>query len=394
MPIASPRARVTSNAAAPNSRPPVFDLGLFLAAGARSLPLAITVGLVVGVLVGLVASGARSEYSVTTTVSVGTPSRAERDAATMDALAAGMSEYVTGQRARYYIEENSGEKVSLKGLRPSVEITTSKIPGVLEIVTRSHSGALAAAKMGELAVEAMNLRSTEAREEVLKPVAETAQKEIDQLNEQIQARRRLDDTADTSDLLQLIYEARSTTEKMRAAYPTASIIAQDDAGGEPTWPKPLSTGLLAGISTALLTALVVGSLRLRRSHRTDAIWARSMGHRHGAVVDIDMASPRALPPITEAAVSAVLSAGGTVVVLGSMELVEPPLGSGSEKLQLVVVPHDELWWRDLPASEVDLGVVVVDQGSREGEVAEAGLASLAEVGVPVRLALRLPETIS
>ena len=190
-------------------RPPVLDLGLVISSLARSLPAAIVIGLVVGVLAGIIASTFRDEYTATTTVNVATPGREERDAATMEALAAGMSEYVTDERARFFIEEGVGEPVTLYGLRPSVTVTTSKIPGLLEVNTRSQSGPLNAAKMGDLAVEAMNLRSVEAREQILEPVSEAAQKEVDRLNEQIDARRRLDRQADTSDLLALIYEARA-----------------------------------------------------------------------------------------------------------------------------------------------------------------------------------------
>ncbi len=377
-----------SGGAVGDPRPPVFDLGLYLASVARSVPAALLIGLLVGVVAGFVASGFRDEYTATTTVSVGTPARAERDAATMEALAAGMSEYVTDERARYFIEERMGEPVSLHGWRPSVEVTTSKIPGVLEVVTRSHAGPVSATKMGALAVEAMNLQADEARETVLAPVVEATQEEIDRLNDEIDARLRVDRTADTSDLLRLIYEARSTPEELRLAYPTATIISQDAGSGDVTWPKPLATGLVAGMATALIAALILGVRNLRAGRRTDVIWARSAAHRHGAVVDVDSALLNALPPLTEAAVSAVLSAGGTVVVLGESDPVEPPLGAGSKEYRLVNFSLTEPWWREVPVSDVDLGVVVVNDGSAKGSAANAALASFSEVGVPVRVAVR------
>lgn len=390
METASPDARASSAGAQRNNRPPVFDLGLLMSSFLKSLPVAIVVGIAFGLVAGVITSTFRDEYMATTTVNVATPGRAERDAATMEALAAGMSEYVTDERARFFIEEGVGEPVTLYGLRPSVQATTSKIPGLLEITTRSHSGPLAAATMGDLAVEAMNLRSIESREEVLEPVVEAAQEEIDRLNEQIDARRRIDRTADTSDLLALIYEARAGAEELRTAYPVATIVAQTGGTG-PSWPKPLSTGFVAGISAAVIAVLVLGLWRLRRGRRTDSIWARSIGHRHGAAVDVDTASPDTLPPLTEAAVSAVLSAGGTVVVLGQTEPIEVPTRQGADEGRLVIVAYDEPWWRDVPVVDVDLGVVVVDERSANGRSAEAGLASFSEVGVPARVAVRAPE---
>lgn len=376
------------------SRPPVFDLGLLCMAVVRSLPWAIGLGVVIGLVAGGIASGFTSVYSVTTTVSVGTPARAERDAATMEALAAGMSEYVTDVRAQFFIEDKTGEPVSMYGLQPTLAVTTSKIPGLLEVVTRSSSGPLAASSMGTAAVEAMNLRAEESREEALAGVAEAAQEEIDLLNEQIAARRKLDSSADTSDLLQLIYDARSGTEQLRTAYPIASIVAQDDGGGAATWPKPVATGLVAGIATMLIAVLVLAVVRIRRSRRTDSIWARAAGHRHGAVVDVDTARTPALPPLTEAAVSAVLSAGGTVVVLGETEELDVPLGADAAEYCLATANFDDPWWREVPASDVGLGVVVVDLKSPLADRAEAGLATFSEVGVPARIAVRAPESQS
>lgn len=373
-------------------RPPVLDLGLVISSLARSLPAAIVIGLVVGVLAGIIASTFRDEYTATTTVNVATPGREERDAATMEALAAGMSEYVTDERARFFIEEGVGEPVTLYGLRPSVTVTTSKIPGLLEVNTRSQSGPLNAAKMGDLAVEAMNLRSVEAREQILEPVSEAAQKEVDRLNEQIDARRRLDRQADTSDLLALIYEARAGAEQLRTAYPVATIVAQSGGTG-PSWPKPFQTGLVAGLATTALAVLVLGLARLRRGRRTDSIWARSAGHRHSATVDIDQSSRTGFPPLTEAAVTAVLSAGGTVVVLGDVDPVEAPRASGAQEGRSVGASFDDPWWREVPATDVDLGIVVVDNRSADGKAAEAALASFAEVGVPARVAVRLQGTV-
>lgn len=390
METASPDASASSAGTGRNYRPPVFDLGLILASMWRSLPVALVIGIVVGLLAGLVASTFRDEYSATTTVNVATPGRAERDAATMEALAAGMSEYVTDERARFFIEDGVGEPVTLYGLRPSVVATTSKIPGLLEITTRSHSGPLAAARMGNLAVQAMNLRADEGREEVLEPVVEAAQEEIDRLNEQIAARRRIDSTADTSDLLALIYEARAGAEELRTAYPTATIVAQT-GGADPSWPAPVATGFVVGATATVIAVLVLGLLRLRGGRRTDAIWARAAGHRHLAVVDVDSASSDELPPLTEAAVSAVLSAGGTVVVLGETEPIEVPSGDGVDAGRLVIAPYDALWWREVPAADVDLGVVVVDENSENGKTAGAGLASFSEVGVPARVAVRTSE---
>lgn len=389
METASPDVRASSVGTGRNYRPPVLDLGLLLSSMGRSLPVALVIGIAVGLLAGVVASTFRDEYTATTTVNVATPGRAERDAATMEALAAGMSEYVTDERARFFIEEGVGEAVTLYGLRPSVAATTSKIPGLLEISTRSHSGPLAAAKMGNLAVEAMNLRADEAREEVLEPVAEAAQQEIDRLNEQIEARRRIDRTADTSDLLALIYEARAGAEQLRTAYPTATIVAQTGSTG-PSWPAPVSTGFVVGITATVIAVLVLGLLRLRRGRRTDAIWARAAGHRHLAAVDVDSATSDELPPLTEAAVSAVLSAGGTVVVLGRTEPIEVPSGDGIDAGRLMIAPYDDPWWREVPAADVDLGVVVVDDRSTDGRTAEAGLATFSEVGVPARVAVRTP----
>lgn len=374
------------------SQPPVLDLGLLFMAVARSLPWAIGLGLVVGLVAGGIASGFKNEYSVTTTVSVGTPARAERDAATMEALAAGMSEYVTDARAQFFIAEETGEPVSMYGLRPTLAVTTSKIPGLLEVVTRSNTGPLAASNMGTAAVEAMNLRADESREAALAGVADAAQEEIDLLNEQIAARRKIDSSADTSDLLQLIYDARSGTEQLRTAYPIALMVSQDDGGGEPTWPKPGATGLVAGIATMLIAVLVLAVVRIRRSRRTDRIWARSVGHRHGAVVDVDEARTPALPLLTEAAVSAVLSAGGTVVILGEAEELDFPLGASVAEYCLVTANFDDPWWREVPASDVGLGVVVVDLKSSLADRAEAGLATFSELGVPARIAVRAPES--
>ena len=369
-------------------RPAVVDLGLVLRSVARSVPVALAVGLVVGVAVAVWLSTLPPSYTATTTVSVATASRAEQDASTMNALAAGMSEFVGDSRARELVEQRTGEPVVLGGRRPTVQVSTSSIPGFLDVVTRSQTGPTAAVDMGTAVVEAMNRRADELREMSLAPVAAVAEEEVSDLNQQITARRRIDPDADTSDLMRQIYEAKGRTESLRAAYPSARIVAQDDGGGEPTWPKPLATGTVAGLSAALLVAIGLGLLRLRRGRVVDRLWARSVGHRHGARVDVDRAPLGGLPPLTEAAVSAVLSRGGTVVVLGGAGLADPSPGDGAPGGRLLAADLEEPWWRRLPASEVDLGVVVADYGAPTAGAAEAGLATFAEAGVPARVAVR------
>lgn len=389
----SSRSDSTPKEAERVSSPPILDLGLLASAFARSLPLALAVGALISVLVGVVFASVTPTYATTTTVTVGTPSRAEKDAATMEALAAGMSEFVTDSRVRYYVQERSGQAVTLQGLLPDIEVSTTKIPGVIEVITRSKVGPDAASAMGRLVVDGMNLRANEVRDEFLASVEESTQKQIDDLNKQIALRRDIDPKADTSDLLRLVYEARATTATLQAGYSSASIIAQDDGSGQQIWPKPFGTGAVAGLVVTLVLAVGLAISRLRRSRRADSVWARSIGHRHGSVVDIDTASHRGMPPLTEAAVSAMLSAGRSVVILGAVTPVETPRGEGATGARLVVAPWDCPWWRELPASDVGLGVVVVDQGDRSPGRAESGVASFAEVGVPSRVVVRKPEQV-
>lgn len=379
---------VRPGASVRSPRPPVVDLRLVFGALLRSLPLALAVGVLAGALVAFGYSTALPVYTVQTTVTVGTAARAERDAATMDAVAAGMSEFVTDARARELIEERSGEPVLLGGRRPSLEVTTSRVPGFLTVVTRSTSGSEEASRMGTAVVYAMNTRAEELREEFLAPVVESMDEEISTLREQIAARRQTNRDADTSDLARLIQDARSRVDTLRASYPTASIIAQDVGSGQPTWPTPLRTGAVVGIAVTLVLAAVLGFVQLRRGRRTDRIWGRSVGHRYGAVVDVGTAPPDRLPPVTEAAVSAVLSAGGTAVVLGEADSIDPPLDGRSDGYRLLVAGHEAPWWREIPASDVDLGVVIVDGGSLEGRVAETALAAFTEAGVPTRVVVR------
>lgn len=380
----------TSGGVGRASRPPVLDLGLILQAFARSLPAAIGIGLAVGLLVALAYTTVRPTYTATTTVSVDTVAREERDAATMSTMAAGMSEFLTDARSMSLLENRSGEPVVVGGLRPTVEVTTSNIPGYLTVVTRSNSGPESALEMGVAVVDAMNSRADELREQSLASATRSSQREIDELNEQILTRQRAE--ADTSDLTRLVFEARSRLENLRAAYPEARVIAQNDSGGGPTWPKPMESGAVAGIVATLVAAAVLASLRIRRGRRADRVWARSVGYRYDSVVDVDVAPPGELPPLSEAVVSAVLSAGGTVVVLGELEPFEPPVDDQNEAARLLVTGYDSPWWRELPASGVDIGVVVVDLGASTSRAAEAGLATFREVGIPARVVVRKPET--
>ncbi|MFL0578392.1 hypothetical protein [Dietzia sp. 179-F 9C3 NHS] len=382
------RPDATATGETGSGRPPVLDLGLMIRAFVASLPLAAVLGVIVGVLVAVILSGIAPTYTTTTTVTVGTPSRAEKDAATMEALGAGMSEFVTDDQVRHFVEAQTGEKVTLSGLFPTVEASTTKIPGVIEIITRSTTGPLAASKMGRVTVDAMNLRANEVRDEFLASVDEATQEQIDDLNEQIKARRRIDPKADTSDLLQMIYDSRAQTQMLRVGYSSASIISQDDGGGEPTWPKPVATGVVGGLVVLLVAATLLAAFRLRRSRRTDVVWARSMGHRHGSEIDVDAAAEDGLPVRSDAAVSGVLSRGGTVVVLGDVDLGTPPLGKGVESARMLVADYDEPWWRDLPVADVALGVVVVDAGGSSTREAEQCLSTFTEVGVPTRLVVR------
>ncbi|WP_163375832.1 hypothetical protein [Dietzia sp. Alg238-R159] len=373
------------------SRPPAVDLRLLFGAYLRSLPVALVVGAIVGIIVAFSYSRATPVYSVETTVTVGTAARAERDAVAMDAVAAGMSEFVTDERAKEIIEDRSGEPVVLAGRRPTVEVSTATVPGLLKVVTRSESGSDAAARMGTAVVEAMNTRAGELREQFLAPVVDSADEEIADLEDQIAARRQSDRNADTSDLARLIQEARSRTDTLRATYPTANVIGQDVGSGNPSWPTPLRSGAVAGIVVTLAAAAVLGAVRLRRGRRTDKTWAQSVGHRYGSVVDVDAAPPTGLPALTEAAVSAVLSSGGSAVLLGDVDPIVPPPDDRSEEHRLLVASHGEPWWREVAASAVDLGVVVVDHGSRNGRAAEKALAALVEVGVPTRVVVRKSE---
>lgn len=363
-------------------RPPVLDIGLLLRAFVKALPLALVIGAVVGVVTGLILSSIRPTYATTTTVTVGTPSRAQQDADTLEALGAGMSEFVTDERVRYFVYERTGEEVSVNGLFPSLEASTTKIPGVVEIITRTKTGPLAATAMGSAVVDGMNLRANEVRDEFLGTVDEATQEQIDDLNEQIAARRRIDPRADTSDLLSLIYDARTRAETLKVGYSSASIVSQDDAEGAPVWPKPVASGLLVALVVTLLGAVVLAALRIRRSRRADALWARAMGHRHDSVVDVDNAPENGLPLRTEAAVAAVVSRGGKVVLLGDVD----PGDLAGEKVH--VAEYADPWWREIEVSEVGLGVVVVDHGAASPRAAESGLAGLDEVGVPTRLVIR------
>ena len=61
---------VATGRATRSPRPPALDLGLLARAFARSLPAAVGIGLVVGILVALGFSGVQSTYTVSTMVSV------------------------------------------------------------------------------------------------------------------------------------------------------------------------------------------------------------------------------------------------------------------------------------------------------------------------------------
>lgn len=366
--------------------PPLVDLMPLLTAFRKILPLALGLAVVVGAVVGGLASLEEPAYKVQTDIRIATADQTDRTPETMQTIASAYGATISDRSVQEAIESKTGQKVTLQGMSPSVNVGAAKTAGMLTITTQANSPQ-AARDLANAVVEAISRRATDIREETLRDSNAATQARIDLLQGEIDARLAADPRAQVMDLRNSIQEIRRTQEVQRLSFPTVTRISQT-GGDAPSSPQPVMNGLVAGLATFMVAAVALSILRLRRSSRTDELWALRMNRKYGTTVERCTGRAATPNPQTEAAIAATLFEGGTVVLLGDVELPEELSRKARHSSAQGSIVHgavDAPWWREVPPVAVGLGVVSVQDNAKGAAVARDAVAGLADAGVPTRI---------
>lgn len=364
----------------------VLDPALFGRAFLRGMPVAVALGVIAAAIAVVALPQVTPIYSAKTVVRVAAPGKAVAELPGVEAPGSEYAAFIDDDAFLAAVSRQVGETVGRGGVMPDIEISTTNVPGVLEIITRSGTGSEKAAEIGDVAVRKMNEKGDEVRGEFLGPIEGVIQRRIDDLSARIAEVRGADPLADVQGLLALVYDAEKYRGELRARYPRMEVIARSGDAGGSRWPAPLATGAVVGTTVFLVAGVVLSVMGLRRRRRVDPLWARVVAGRYGAETEIDVAPAGELPALADAAVATTLSRDLSVVILGGPvgDLVPEPVGEARVFRADLADP----WWRRIPPSQVGRGLVVVDVGAEVGAAAEAAIRGFTETGVPVRLVVR------
>ncbi|QGU05707.1 hypothetical protein CETAM_12380 [Corynebacterium comes] len=358
--------------------PAPLDLGLIFAAFLRSIPVALVIALAAAGITFLVLSRMDPVYEVKTEVSLGAPADASLDPETRARLGSLYALIANDPATRDLVKDETGLD------DPWVTATETAVPGVIEVATRAGSVGQARAA-AESVIGSMILRSDAFSSQSARVRAEDAERRIVALQEQIDARRAEDPAAAVADLEDQIGLIRQENREFRPQQVQPFVLSQSDNDGDQVWPRVWSTTLVVAMLVFLLAQIPLTIWRLRRHRRADGLWLRMIGRRFEVDRELSAAGG-GLTPLAEARTAAVLAHGGNVLVLGESDAGETFHSHGPGHLHQA--SWSASWWRELPPSDVQLGVVVVDKGERRANLASTAVERLVKSGVPTFVVVR------
>lgn len=361
--------------------PAPLDLGLIASAFLRSLPVALTIAVIAAGVTLVVLSQTDPVYEVKTRVAVGSPTAPGLDAETQERLGTLYSSIATDETTRDLLEEETSQT------DPSVLAGETAVPGVIEVRTRAGS-VDEARSMAETVLKSMTLRSTFFYSESARIRMEEAERRTTLLQEQIDTRRAANPEADVTDLENEIRLISEETGGIQPYQVQPLVVSQSDNDGARVWPQMWATSLVVAMLAFLLAQVPLIIWRLRRPRRADDLWLRMMGRTFG-VEGESAAVGGGLTPLAEARAAAVLAGGGNVLVLGDSADGEKFRTEKPNRLHHASWLAS--WWRELPPSDIQLGVVVIDERDRRVSRAGTAVERLVKSGVPTFLVIRSGE---
>ena len=373
-----------------DSPDPVVDVAGHLRELRSVALLAITFGVVIGVIVLVIRGFWPVTYEVVTTARVGGPMISSPNQIVVQASGAPFIALASDQRV---VEEVAAE-TGLSGgdeVADRVSVALSEAPGFVQIsVTGDDLDECR--RIGESMVSVMDRVSVDRTTEVATSSDEDLSARLAELDEQI--RQASDSGTGRSKLSSLYTERDELTrrigEKTTVDQPSRlAVLAVETNNGQPVAPKPLGEAAVAGIVAAILLAEAVVLANGRLGSTVAPAWARRIARAHGVDVDSGPAEECGLPLATDIVRTQLLREKTTLLYIGIGD--EPkvtPAGADTVVGDEIMVEADSPWWRDVDADEISLALVVVDEGKVGKDDTVEVLDRLALVDIPARLVVR------
>lgn len=176
-----------------------------------------------------------------------------------------------------------------------------------------------------------------------------------------------------------------------------TVLSTPEQDRSPVSPQPISEALVAGLAALIVAAESIVLWRSRIGAHPNRTWARRMAHTYQVDFDAGADSGGQVPELLAAEIARCQREGRDVLVLNGKDAALPrsaglppaPVTDGARRLPRSA-PLEAKWWREIDASTVALGVVIVQTRSTDRAAAERALRQLRGLGVPAWLVLQRP----